>query len=161
MPLSDVPWYAGSYLMNRLYRLVSRQKRLASWGPRYAGCDEITQKYPLPVACAIQWARCVQSAESQLAAVDPTQVLKLRYEDLVACPEQEFGRVAKFLQRDVGDDLLSEICRGVSARSVGRWRSALEPEMVRQIEQHTGGLLDLWPEAGELIHSGNNSRSAG
>ena len=76
--------------------------------------------------CALQWARCVDTADEQLAeAVDPGAVHRLRYEDLVTDPEHEVGRLAEFLRVPPPDALPD-----VRADSAGGWRERLrEPEL--------------------------------
>src|SRR5690625_4081830 len=45
VPLTDLPYYAFKYMWNRIYRILSNEKRLASWGPRFNGIDELLKKY--------------------------------------------------------------------------------------------------------------------
>lgn len=141
VPLMDLPYYGGRYCWNRLYRLASRQERLAFWGPRFAGLEKMLATHSLPEVCAAQWARCVERADAELAQVDPGSICRVRYEDFVHDPSCEFRRLCEFLQLDVSPATLSEISRYASTASVGNWRRALSPDAVEAIRPITAATL--------------------
>jgi hypothetical protein len=98
VPAGDLPHYALRYARARLARRHSREGRVSTWGPRFAGLDEAVRTRPLAEVCALQWARCVDSADRQLGeAADPAAVHRLSYEQLVADPTHEIARLADFL----------------------------------------------------------------
>lgn len=141
VPLSDLPYYAGSYFMNRVRRLFAVDKRLAVWGPKFSGMETAFRQNPLPVACAIQWQACVRASQRQLAQIDPKRVLELRYEDFVSSPTTELDRILGFLEVDGKDLDAASLVGGVSKKSVGRWQSKLQAEHIAQIEQVVGDTL--------------------
>jgi hypothetical protein len=124
VPPADLAYYAQRYARARLARFGTADRRLSTWGPRFAGLDEAVRARPLAEVCALQWARCIETADRQLATIDPLSVHRLRYEDLVAAPEKEVARLAEFLQVATPDESALPI---MNARSVGRWRTELAP----------------------------------
>jgi hypothetical protein len=80
------------------------------------------------------WRRYVTAARS---AADRT--IEIRYESLTADPAAEAERVAQALDAEPGP--LREAFGKVHADSVGRWRSALTPEQVADVEAEAGDLL--------------------
>jgi hypothetical protein len=125
VPPADLPYYAQRYARARFARFFSSERRLGTWGPRFAGLDDAVRDRPLVEVCALQWARCIETADEQLARIDPQSVHRLRYEDLVAAPAKEVARLAEFLEIATPDE--SALPR-MNARSVGRWHAELAPQ---------------------------------
>jgi hypothetical protein len=97
VPLADAPVYAARFVRGRLFRLLSDQRRLATWGPRFRGMEERLAACSLAEVCAEQWSECVLQAAASLARLPASQVIALRYESFVAQPSQELERIAEFL----------------------------------------------------------------
>jgi hypothetical protein len=138
VPPSDLGYYARRYARARLARRGSSDRRLSTWGPRFAGLDEAVRERPLAEVCALQWTRCTETAEKQLALLDPQSVHRLRYEDLVAATEHEVARLAEFLHAAVPD---ASALPNVNARSVGRWRAELAAADLARVESIGGTAL--------------------
>lgn len=116
VPVGDLPYYALRYARSRVARRRDPQGRLSTWGPRFEGLDAAVRERPLAEVCALQWSRCVETADAQLAAaVDPAAVHRLRYEDLVADPRHEVDRLAGFLGASAPADLPAIRSGGVGA----------------------------------------------
>lgn len=141
VPPSDLPYYASKYLGSRIYKLLSGKSRLSTWGPKFDGMQEAFQENELPVGCAIQWKRCVEAAISQLGELDPSQVLTIRYEKFTANPSQGLKEVSDFLGVNVEAVVLQELTKGVSVKSVGKWKKQLSESQVQEIEKVAGDLL--------------------
>jgi hypothetical protein len=124
VPLSDFPYYAVQFLRNRATRLVRRDRRLAFWGPRFAGFTEFARAATLPEVCARQWRECVELAARDLAAIGPARVLELRYEALVRRPRETLAEVFGFLgsPADAGTVDVAH----VTPAGIGRGRTRLE-----------------------------------
>lgn len=125
IPPSDIPYYGTRYLGNRIYRLFSGQKRLAFWGPRFQGMQELLQTRSLPEVCAYQWKRCVERAETDFSTITSHRVYKLRYEDLVREPDAEFQKILCFLEARGGGKQIGQLGKAISTTSVGKWQSDL------------------------------------
>jgi ATP-binding cassette subfamily B protein len=67
VPFTDLPYYGVRYFWTRVYRLFSREKRLAFWGPAFEGMDAVLKAHTLNEVCALQWQQCVNKAEAGLA----------------------------------------------------------------------------------------------
>lgn len=141
VPLTDVPYYALRYLWNRLRRLMSGDRRLGTWGPRFEGMDEAARTDSLPILCARQWVRCVEKAERGLASLPGDRVYRLRYEDFVRQPVSVLRELAEFLGIDADDSDLARGASHVASSSVGKWRGRLTREQYEAIEPLVGPTL--------------------
>ncbi len=128
VPLTDLPYYALRYAANRNYQLWSGEKRLATWGPRFSGMREMLAERTLAEVCAEQWRRCVELANRGLTAVGAGRVIRLRYEDFVARPDDELQRLLEFLDARATPFERRGAVHNVSSSSVGKWRTALDVE---------------------------------
>jgi hypothetical protein len=144
VPRSDLPYYALRYLLHRIYRLVSREKRLALWGPAMDDIDDLLKKYTLTEVCALQWKACVDKAEYELSQISPEKVIKVKYEDFVSDPVTEFTRLAKFLNKDVPDAVNDYLIANVSSNSVGKGRKALSEAGVERLRPLIASTLDRY-----------------
>ena len=141
VPWSDLPYYATKYLNARIYKLFSGKSRLSTWGPKFEGMQEAFTEYELPVGCAIQWRQCVARAIEQLAEVPQDQVLTIRYEQFTNDAATEFKKVCDFLGHgEVATDF-EALTRGVSSRSVGKWKQQLSESQLAKIQELAGTLL--------------------
>lgn len=143
VPAFDLPFYGFRYLQNRCIRLMHREKRLAVWGPRWRGWEEVARSVSLPELCAIQWAECVEAAHRDLADVAPQRVLTLHYEDFVHNPVVELQKIVDRFHLPGDDRDLCAAVADVSIGSVGKSKSSLAPEIFQQITPHIERALQL------------------
>lgn len=141
VPKWDLPYYAIRYFWARAYRLFSKEKRLAFWGPALEGMGDILKKHTLEEVCAIQWQRCVELSEQAFANMPEDKVIRVRYESFVKAPKDELKRILKFLDKDVVDEKLERAVEAVSAKSLGKGRKLLGTEKVQQLEELVGDTL--------------------
>ena len=125
VPVSDIPYYGSRYLVNRIYRLFSKEKRLASWGPRLDGMTSILATHNLSEVCAIQWRECVNQSDNSFKGMSGNQVHKLTYEAFVADPEKELKRICAFLGIPFPEERRAEIIGRISSGSVGKGHNDL------------------------------------
>lgn len=125
VPWTDLPYYGLRYLGNRLYRVTSAEKRLATWGPRFAGMTEILERHGLAGVCAAQWARCVTRTAADLAPIAPERVCRVRYEEFVHRPAAGLQTIAEFLGAELPPAQAEAMTREVTDRHVGGWRRQL------------------------------------
>lgn len=97
VPRRDLAGYLGRVAQGRLRHYFAPDHRPRTWGPRFAGFDDLAAASPLTVTCAHQWVACVTSAADALAGLEPGRSITTRYEDLIATPVDELGRLAAFL----------------------------------------------------------------
>jgi hypothetical protein len=144
VPISDFPYYASRYFGNRVFRLFSRERRLATWGPRFEGIRACLQTRTLPEVCALQWRRCADRAEEDLAQMDTTRVQRVRYEDFVTDPAIELKKIARFLDVEVSEEEVLRLVAPVQKTSIGKWRKELAAETLQQIEPLLAATLERY-----------------
>jgi len=141
VPKIDLPYYGLRYFWARVYRVVSREKRLAFWGPALDNMQSILQNHTLNEVCALQWQRCVDKAEEAFSAMPADKVVRVCYEDFVRQPEQELTRILQFMGKDVSSEQVANAVKGVSPRSLGKGRKALGEQEVANLEALVGETL--------------------
>jgi hypothetical protein len=141
VPPSDLPYYATRYLWNRLYRLASREKRLAFWGPRFRGLDEALQTMTLPEICALQWERCVENATRDFSGIDPSRVHFIHYEEFASNPRKELTRLSEFFRIRIPEREVDQAVSTVSPGSIGKWKRDLDSDVIDRIERIMGDAL--------------------
>lgn len=141
VPKTDLPYYGLRYFWARVYRLVSREKRLAFWGPALDNMPNILANHTLNEVCALQWQRCVEKAEQAFSQMPAEKVVRVRYEDFVREPVQELTRILEFMGKEVEVNKVSQAVKGVSSRSLGKGRKSLGEEEVANLEALVGETL--------------------
>jgi hypothetical protein len=129
VPLRDLPYYAFRYFGHRLHRLASRQKRLPTWGPRFAGLDEVANSHSSLETCIRQWEASVTAAHLALVRLPAEQVRYLRYEQFVGQPAIELFSACEHLGIPCSRAQAEGLARQVHTGSIGKGRTAVpEPE---------------------------------
>lgn len=140
VPVGDLPYYGVRYLANRLRRL-SAQRRLAVWGPVFAGMRDLPRSTPLAELAARQWRRCIERTDLELTRIDPGRVHRLRYEDFVAAPAVGLGGILEFLGVPADAGALATAVAGVRGTSVGKAARSLSPPDLAAIAAVAAPLL--------------------
>jgi hypothetical protein len=141
VPKTDLLYYGLRYLWARLYRLVSKETRLAFWGPSLGGMQDIIKKHTLTEVCALQWQRCIDKSEEAFSKMPEDKVCRVRYEDFVNEPVKELTRILEFLGKNVELNKIVDAVEGVSANSVGKGRKSLGESEVKNLEVLVGDTL--------------------
>ena len=134
VPVTDIPYYGFRYLINRIYRLFSSERRLAFWGPIFKWQEEYLKEWDLVEVCAMQWKRCVDLSEQALSKMPDDKVVRISYESFVSDPESELNRIFRELRVSVDEKAVADATRNVSNKSIGKGRSALSEDQLRSIE---------------------------
>ena len=103
-PLRLVPTY-GVKVVRGLVRHRVHGGHAPTWGPRYPGIDDDLAAHGLLTVVARQWRHSVQDAGRDLSAVT-AQVVRVRYEELVADPRETLRRVVRELGRTIDETRL-------------------------------------------------------
>jgi len=141
IPLSELPYHACRYGIMWLRRAILRERRIRTWGPRFEGIDKVFESETIHVACAIQWARCVDKADGDLARIEPSRVHRLRYEDFVLSPADKLRDVLDFLGVEASPSQCRQVAERVRTGSVGRWCTAMPDSVARAVQASIGGTL--------------------
>jgi hypothetical protein len=133
VPIPDLPYYAFRYLWNRVYRLLSTERRLAYWGPKLDNMPKLMQKYSLDEVCAIQWQRCMESSVAALQKIEAGRWMEVAYEDFVHNPESELEVVLDFLDLRVEPGDRRQAVSDIRAGSIGKGRAAMSEETISRL----------------------------
>ena len=133
VPLSTMPYYAGRYLGIRMSRLLSGDKSVSTWGPRWPGMVEQSRTLSLAELCAMQWKECVDRSLDAFEGISEARVLRVSYEALVTAPSDEVSRLAEFLDIDAKSLLASPFFRKIRSDSIGKARSIVDTETLSAI----------------------------
>lgn len=144
VPREDLPYYAGRYLANRIRRLRSRDRRLATWGPRFVGMQEMLAERPLDEVCAAQWQRSVEATAIALKRIAPGRVHRLHYEEMTREPATVIEGVLRFLDVPASPAQRTKIVESVFASSVGAWRRQMSPQQRERLETMIGRTLEAF-----------------
>jgi hypothetical protein len=144
VPPGDVPYYGFRYLWNHIYRYASGARRLASWGPRFKGMEAALHSKTLAEVCALQWRRCIERSEEDLANISPGRVHRLCYDSFVKDPVAGINSLAGFLDIQLSSAEISRVKQFVSAEHVGKWRRELSIEDQERIEPIIGSLIGTY-----------------
>jgi len=125
VPVFDLPYYASRYLFHRVYRLTSNKRRLSLWGPSMSDIEDLLSRYTLSEVCALQWKACVEKAEAGLSSIPSDRIVKVKYEDFVNNPVEEFSRLSSFVGGNLTGSIKSQLVDSVSNSSIGKGRISL------------------------------------
>lgn len=126
VPKSDLTYYAIRYALNRVTKFLSKEKRLAFWGPMYPGIFEDLKIYSASEVSARQWAACVQTSLNDFKFISQDRVVYVRYESFVNNPVQEMTRIVNFLNlHHIDNSQIQASVANVSLESVGKSKSYL------------------------------------
>lgn len=134
-PVTDLPVYAWRFATNRLHRLTTTEKRLATWGPVFAGMHELAREVPLEELCALQWKACVERAREALDRKPSNRVFRLRYEHFVTNPAQVTAAICDFLGLAIHPDAIQTAASKVRSDSIGKGRRQLSDAELERVER--------------------------
>ncbi len=101
-----------------------------------------------PYACARSWATDLEMLEAFSATVDDSQLLVVRYEDLLAEPDRELARLEGFTGVALAPERRAELLRSLldspMRGNFGKWRTALSATGQRQYEAVAGDWLERY-----------------
>ncbi len=133
VPLTDLPYYGSKYLWNRIYRLFSKEKRLAFWGPKLNNMESLLKQYSLEEICALQWKKCVNRANEAFQQINKSRVFKIDYEIFVQEPEEYLKQICNFLELDYKKSDIRNAVYDVKVNSVGKGRKQLRKDQIDKI----------------------------
>jgi len=134
VPMTDLIYYGGRYFWNRFYRVVSREKRLAFWGPKLEGMDELLAEHSLDEVCAIQWQRCVDAASVALSEIPNYRWIEIGYEDFVRNPENDLKRILNFFDLNFDSEFCKNAVAGVTSKNIGKGREQLGERGIQRLK---------------------------
>lgn len=142
VPLRDLPYYAFRYFGHRLQRLANRQKRLPTWGPRFAGLDEVANSHSSLETCVRQWKASVTAAHRALVRLPAEQVCCLRYEQFVGQPALGLFSACEHLGIPCSHAEAEALAGQVRTGSVGKGRTAVSAAEQNELQKLVQVTLD-------------------
>ncbi|MCC6906469.1 MAG: sulfotransferase [Phycisphaerales bacterium] len=132
-PVWEWPAYLPRFLHDRLIGPLRGTRRVKSWGVVYPGMYEDLKARELVEVIAIQWVRCIETAQQDLANVDRTRWIECRYEDFVADPQRQFSRFCAHVGLAPTDQVREYLATTIRQDAVQAWRQRLTPEQLALI----------------------------
>ena len=142
IPLVDLSKYVYRYAKNRIYRMLSAKRKLASWGPSLSNMEDITRKNTLNEVCALQWSKCVTSSDSAFSDMNPDAWYYLKYENFVESPEEELGKILNFIEVSISKDLAIKLVENVSVKNIGKGRAELSICEIEKLKPIIGSMME-------------------
>jgi len=136
VPPRDIPYYAFRYIRYQLGRFSRHDTKQKSWGPRFAGLDELVKEKTLIEVCGIQWKVCVQAAESAMKDLPSDQTITLRYEDIIDSSLSTIGRLFEKINLAFTPECQAYVMRTVTAENVNKWQHDLSEQDMRMLMPH-------------------------
>lgn len=133
VPLMDLPYYGIRYFWHRIYKIFSKEKRLALWGPQFNDLNEALKKYTLEEVGALQWKMCVDLSEEAFENISADRIVRVKYEEFVTNPKEELKKILDKFEIKYNDDEIKEYTKNVSNKSLGKGRKAFDQEQTQNI----------------------------
>lgn len=143
VPIPDVPFYGLRWLRYQVGRWQSADGAQTSWGPRFAGMDEVVREHSLIEVCGIQWRACVRTAEEQMKQLPAERVYTVRYEDLIQQPLETTRRLFAHLQLEFVAESERFVQETISEENLEKWRERLTDEELEKLLPHIESELQL------------------
>lgn len=136
VPFLDAPHYGLRFVRYQLARLGSPGGAQASWGPRFAGLDELVASKMLVEVCGLQWKACTKAADSALKQLPQNQTVTVRYEDFVTNPISETRRIFDQVNLSFVHECRDHIERSVSQAHLNKWQVKLSEQDLALLLPH-------------------------
>lgn len=120
-------WYAKNLLIG-----ATNNRRGQVWGPRYSGISNDIRDKSLIEVCSKQWVACIERATNDLQALADTEVITVRYENLID-DESSWRDLCQFAGIEDIDAVLIEVQRSTIPCTVGKWTTGLDDERVNKM----------------------------
>lgn len=129
VPKVDLPYYFFKFLKNRLFKLFSKEKRLAFWGPNFDGMSELLKRHDSTMISAYQWEKCNQLALDSFAKIDSERVHTINYADLAEDPVKVISQITSYLEleENEAEPIKSFAVENIRKSSVGKGYKEIAP----------------------------------
>lgn len=108
------------------YRL-RRWNGYIGWGPQFAGWQSVINQVSTLEFNAMQWAKCVEAVIANSTTLPHDEFLEIRYERLLAQPEETLKQIFDFLRIVYPKDFASRLPE-LRDTNTGKWRTAFSME---------------------------------
>lgn len=133
-PVWEWPKYLPRFFHDRIGRYFGASPTVKSWGVVYPGMYDDLKDRELIEVIAMQWVKCVEMAQQDLANVDRSIWIECRYEDVVADPVNHFTQFCEHVDLPMTDRLEKYLREEINQNAVHAWKQRLDESQVRRIE---------------------------
>ncbi len=130
-PKTQIPHYLKRFLVDRYRHYILRKEYFSVWGVRYPGIYEDLKQISLEELICKQWVECSKQAEEDLSKMDPSKVMRIRYEDFVEKPVEIYREVANFFEIELTKKIESQISEMVDPSRQDKWKR-LDKDILRR-----------------------------
>ena len=102
------------------------------WGVRYNGIEKDLETQSRLQICAHQWVNCIRIATEQLASVPETDVLSIRYEDMLR-DEGVFHQYCDFVGIAASDSVRGAHASRTRTDTTEKWRGKFSEQDVHEV----------------------------
>lgn len=102
------------------------------WGVRYNGIDKDLESQSRLQICANQWVNCIEISRKQLADVPPTDVLNIRYEDMLQ-DENVFQGYCDFVGIPSDDSVRQAHGARTRTDTTEKWRGCFTEQDIQEV----------------------------
>jgi hypothetical protein len=139
VPLVDLPAYFVEFL-GTTWTMLARSKYRYSMGPKIRDWKRLKRQMDRMAFAALSWRECVTAARSVGRALPPGRYYEIKFEDLVARPEEAIPPLLEFLELPPAKEIDDFIARQVDRSVSGKWLTRLTPEEMKTIEPYVADL---------------------
>lgn len=108
-PKSQLHHYAWRVFYDHYRRKVLRKKHVSIYGIRYPGVYDDLRTMPVGQVIAKQWVEGSRQCDADLAKLDPAVWMKIRYEDFVTDPVNNFTRILEHFNLEMTPEVAAAI----------------------------------------------------
>jgi len=165
-PIHTWPVYLPKFVTDQILVRSGLKKRVGSWGVTYPGMREDLREMDLIEVISKQWVTAVTTAQADLADMDPSMWIEVKYENLVADPVPHFTRFLDLVDLPMTEQMASYLRDNVRQTAVGAWRKRLTEEQIeKMLPIITPMLVELGyvnseAEAAEVVQDGAEAANA-
>ncbi len=134
---------SGKSIRPSFYLNKSKWKGRSGWGPRFPGWEGFLRRHSVLEFNAQQWVECINHVYKYLRIIPSSQVLELRYENLMSKPKEHFERILDFLKMP-STSRFWENLPTLNAKNTQKWKKQFSREDLKGISPFiTSHLIDL------------------
>lgn len=121
-PIIQLPFYAHKFFRNLFYSKVLKVKYPNIYGVRYKGIDKDRKNLTTLQIIAKQWAYCVRQAEKDLAKLDQKIILRMKYEDFVKDPLNNFDLILQHFELKMTEEISKAVLVETKSDRLQKWK---------------------------------------
>lgn len=130
-PKTQVPYHMSRIFIDRYRHYILRKKYFSMWGIRYPGIYNDLKQMTIEEVIAKQWVAGSIQAETDLAAIDPAKIMRIRYEDFVLNPVEEYQRIVDHFDLSITDAIKKQVAEMVDPSRQSKWKR-LDNEVLKR-----------------------------